>query len=397
MKSKLFKITSLFVLLALQSCSLEVREDNDRPKSADVFTGTVITGTITKNTTVTKGNYSLEGVVKVADGVTLTIEAGTNITAKSSVGSSLVVLKGGKINAQGTTAEPIVFTSDNKRPGDWGGLTIYGNAPIKANNGSATALSEDGNNQTYGGNDSNDNSGVMKFVRVEYGGRKIGDGTSETNSFTFYAVGAGTVLENLVAFKGTDDGFEFFGGSVSTSNLVSYGNFDDAFDWQDNWTGQNNGNWFAFQTNIGNFGMEIEASANADNTAPKVNGITLIREAGTLPEVTGSAEISAIQFKKQGSGIFNNVYIDGYKNVGSRNAFAVLIQDTGTETAQVLTNKIRVNPLNVINSDNMGVWGYAFTPNGAATYVNDTNVRKVTMTAGLWANVNGTDLLTALR
>lgn len=397
MKTKFLKITALMVIFALQSCSIDVREDNDIPKSTDVFTGTVITGTITKNTTIARGNYTLEGVVKVADGVTLTIEAGTTITAKSSVGTSLVVLKGGKINAQGTASEPIVLTSDNKRPGDWGGLTIYGNAPIKANNGAATALSEDGNNQTYGGNNVNDNSGVLKFVRVEYGGRKIGDGTSETNTFTFYAVGAGTVLENLVAFKGTDDGFEFFGGSVSATNLVSYGNFDDSFDWQDNWTGQSNSNWFAFQTSVGNFGIEAEASANADNTPPRISGITLIREAGTMPEVAGSAEISAIQFKRQGSGIFTNVFIDGYRNVGNRQAFAVLIQDTGTETAQVNANKVRVSPLNVLNSDNLGAWGYAFTPNGAARYTVDSSVRKISMTSGAWATVNGVDLLAALR
>lgn len=398
MKSKILKITALFVIFAMQSCTLEVREDNDIPKSTDVFTGNVISGTITKNTTIAKGNYTLEGVVKVADGVTLTIEPGATFTAKSSVGTSLVILKGGKINAQGTAAEPIVFTSDNKTPGDWGGLTIYGNAPIKANNGAATALSEDGNNQTYGGTDVNDNSGVLKFVRVEYGGRKIGDGTSETNTFTFYAVGSGTVLENLVAFKGTDDGFEFFGGSVSATNLVSYGNFDDAFDWQDNWTGQNNSNWFAYQTSIGNFGMEIEASSNADNTAPKIAGVTLIREAGTMPEVAGSAEISAIQFKKQGSGIFSNVYIDGYKNTGGKTAFAVLIQDAGTENSQVNANKIRVSPINVTNSDNMGVWGYAFTRTAAAaTYTNDTAVRKINLVSGAWATVNGVDLLAALR
>ena len=73
--------------------------------------------------------------------------------------------------------------------------------------------------------------------------------------------------------------------------------------------------------------------------------LPLIREAGTNPEVAGSAEISAIQFKKQGSGIFTNVFIDGYKNLGGKNAFAVLIQDAGTETAQVLTNKVKVSPI----------------------------------------------------
>ena len=248
MKNKFLAIASLTLFLSITSCTIEVREDNDIPKSDNVFTGNTISGTITKNTTIKKGNYTLEGIVKVADGITLTIEPGAVFTAKSSVGTSLVVLKGGKIDAQGTATEPIIFTSDNKKPGDWGGITIYGNAPIKAANGASTALSEDGNNQTYGGNDANDNSGVMKYVRVEYGGRKIGDGTSETNTMTFYAVGAGTILENLVAYKGTDDGYEFFGGTVSASNLVSYGNYDDAFDWQDSWSGQNNSNWFAYQT-----------------------------------------------------------------------------------------------------------------------------------------------------
>ena len=397
MKNKFLAIASLTLFLSITSCTIEVREDNDIPKSDNVFTGNTISGTITKNTTIKKGNYTLEGIVKVADGITLTIEPGAVFTAKSSVGTSLVVLKGGKIDAQGTATEPIIFTSDNKKPGDWGGITIYGNAPIKAANGASTALSEDGNNQTYGGNDTNDNSGVMKYVRVEYGGRKIGDGTSETNTMTFYAVGAGTILENLVAYKGTDDGYEFFGGTVSASNLVSYGNYDDAFDWQDSWSGQNNSNWFAYQTSIGNFGMEIESSSNADNTAPKISGITLIREAGTNPEVAGSAEISAIQFKKQGSGIFTNVFIDGYKNLGGKNAFAVLIQDAGTETAQVLTNKVKVSPIFVQNSDNFGNWGYAFTSTQPKTYTNDNTVKKISLTSGAWATVNGVDLLTALK
>ena len=397
MKNKFLAIASLTLFLSITSCTIEVREDNDIPKSDNVFTGNTISGTITKNTTIKKGNYTLEGIVKVADGITLTIEPGAVFTAKSSVGTSLVVLKGGKIDAQGTATEPIIFTSDNKKPGDWGGITIYGNAPIKAANGASSALSEDGKNQTYGGNDANDNSGVMKYVRVEYGGRKIGDGTSETNTMTFYAVGAGTILENLVAYKGTDDGYEFFGGTVSASNLVSYGNYDDAFDWQDSWSGQNNSNWFAYQTSIGNFGMEIESSSNADNTAPKISGITLIREAGTNPEVAGSAEISAIQFKKQGSGIFTNVFIDGYKNLGGKNAFAVLIQDAGTETAQVLTNKVKVSPIFVQNSDNLGNWGYAFTSTQPKTYTNDNTVKKISLTSGAWATVNGVDLLTALK
>lgn len=405
MKKNILSLISLALVLSLTSCTIEINEDNDTGSGTTTgTTGTVLdgtgtlTGTITQNTTVKAGDYTLSGVVKVSDGVTLTIEAGAKFTADTSAsgGSSLVILQGGKINAQGTADNPIVFTTDNKTPGDWGGITLYGKAPIMAKNGATTALSEDGNNITYGGTDSNDNSGVMKFVRVEYGGKKIGDGTSETNSMTFYSVGAGTVLENLVTYRGTDDGYEFFGGTVSATNLVSYGNYDDAFDWQDAWSGANNSNWFAYQTVIGNFGMEIEASSNSGNTAPKISGITLIRENGTKPESAGSNEISAIQFKKQGSGIFSNVYISGYVDTDGQSAYAVLIQDEATQADQVDAGKIVVSPLNYVNSSNLGMWGYSFTPNAGFTFASNTSVSKVSLTSGAWATVDGVNLLSAL-
>ena len=406
MKKNILNLLSLAAVFAVTSCTVEIREEADingggtgtGTTTGAVLSGTgTLTGTLKQNTVVKKGTYALEGIVKVPEGVSLTIEPGATFTAKTSVGSSLVVLQGGKIYAEGTASEPIVFTSDNKKPGDWGGVTIYGNAPIKAINGASKALSEDGNNVYYGGDNPNDNSGSLKYVRVEYGGKKIGDGTSETNSMTFYSVGAGTVLENLVAYMGTDDGYEFFGGTVSGKNLVAYGNYDDSFDWQDAWSGQNNSNWFAYQTSIGNFGMEIEASGNADNTAPKVNGITLIRAAGTKPETAGSIEVSAIQFKKHGNGIFSNVFIDGYKDTDGKKAYAVLIQDVATETEQVNKNKISVSPVNHTGSDNLNVWGYAYTPNGAKTFTSDATVKKVNLTSGNWATVNGVDLLSALK
>lgn len=406
MKKNIFSLLSLALVLSATSCTVEIREDADINGGGTPSNGTTgavldgtgtLAGTLKQNTTVKKGTYALEGIVKVPEGITLTIEAGATFTAKTSVGSSLVVLQGGKIFAEGTAAEPVVFTSDNKKPGDWGGVTLYGNAPIKAINGASKALSEDGNNVYYGGDNPNDNSGSLRFVRVEYGGKKIGDGTSETNSMTFYSVGAGTILENLVSYKGTDDGYEFFGGTVSGKNLVSYGNYDDSFDWQDGWSGQNNSNWFAYQTAIGNFGMEIEASGNADNIAPKVTGITLIREAGTKPENAGSIEVTAIQFKKHGSGIFSNVYMEGYKNTDGKSAYAVLIQDAATETEQVNKGKVLVSPANHVNSDNLNIWGYAYTPNGGKTFTSDATTKKVTLTSGNWATVNGVDLLSALK
>ena len=403
MKRNLLTLLSLTLLLSVSSCTIEVNDGTDGTVTAPGATsgilpeGSKLPNLITGNLTVKKGNYTLEGIVKVADGATLTIEAGAKFIASTATTTSLVVLQGGKLIATGSASEPIVFTTANKTPGGWGGITIYGKAPIKAVNGNASAVSEDGNAITYGGTDANFSSGILQYVRTEYAGKKIGDGTSETNSFTFYAVGDGTILENLVAYKGTDDGFEFFGGTVSAKNLVAYGNYDDSFDWQDAWSGQNNSNWFAFQTVTGNFGMEIEASANIDNTAPKISNITLIRDTNTNPEVAGSVEISAIQFKRQGTGIFSNVYISGYKNMGGKSAYAVLIQDDATNASQVNANpsKVVVSPLNYVNSDNAGVWGYAVT-NGGKTFTNTATVTKVSLPAGAWATVDGVNLLSAL-
>lgn len=406
MKKNLLALCTLALALSTNSCTIDIREDNDLPTTPAptlenpdrTMSGTgTLSGTITKDLLIKAGNYKLEGIVKVTEGVTLTIEAGATFTANSSMGSSLVILQGAKINAQGTAQQPIVFTSDNKTPGDWGGITLYGKAPILAKGGATTAISEDGNNLPYGGNNPTDNSGVMKFVRVEYGGKKIGDGKSETNSMTFYSVGSGTILENLVAYKGTDDGYEFFGGTVSAKNIVSYGNFDDSFDWQDGWSGHDNTNWYAYQTKVGNFGMEIEASANKTNTAPRINGITLIREANTAPEKKGSTEISAIQFKKQGSGIFKNVYIDGYQNMDGQNAYAILIQDQDTQNDQAAQGHIKVAPINVMRSTHANTWGYAFSFAQPQTISNDKKVQKVTMVSGAWANVDGIDLLNALK
>lgn len=406
MKKKFLPLAlALVVGLGVTSCTVEITDDIDNPTTVvppgtteGVLSGTgTLTGTIAKDLLIKKGNYTLDGLVKVTNGATITIEAGAVFNVVTNKTSALIILNDGLINAQGTASEPIVFTTSSKTPGDWGGITIYGEAPIKALNGNTTAISEDGNALSYGGNNPNDYSGIMKFVRVEYAGKKIGDGTSETNTFTFYSVGAATVLENLVAYKGTDDGFEWFGGTVSGKNLVAYGNYDDSFDWQDAWSGQTNSNWFAYQVGTGNFGMEIEASSNADNTPPKVSNITLIRAAGTNPETANSPEITAIQFKKQGTGLFSNVYISGYKNIGSQKAYSVLIQDIATETSQVNTGKIKVEPMTYLDSDNLGVWGYAYTPNGGKTFTNTATVPKVAMTGGAWTTVDGVDLLAALK
>lgn len=116
------------------------------------------------------------------------------------------------------------MTAELKQAGAWGGIHICGNAPTNAEGG--VGSSEIGG-ATYGGNITDDNSGILQYVRVEYGGYTITEDT-EANGFTFYGVGSGTTVDHCVAYKGSDDGFEWFGGTVNASNLVSINNSDDS-------------------------------------------------------------------------------------------------------------------------------------------------------------------------
>lgn len=366
-----------------------------------------ITGEITANTSLPYGNYTLKGIVKVASGVTLTIAEGSTITADKTNGEdALVILKGGKINLVGTADKPIVFTEKSKISGSWGGIIMYGDAPI-VNSASApapqTATSEDGLNLSYGGANTAHDGGKLVFVRVEYAGMVIQTNNKEHNGFSFYSVGTGTTLQNLVSYKGNDDGFEFYGGTVSATNLISYGNSDDAFDWQDGWRGQNNMNWFAYQTGVANYGMEIEAKGVNNAFWPVVKNITLKRAAGTTTEAQGEIQLDAFQFKKEGNGDFSNIVIDGYKNQTSPSAFnggAIQILDLATYNNQVLTGKIKLLNVKATNTDNQFLSGASsFTTTAASfgtNFTTSSTSNGATLATGAWATVDGVNLLSNL-
>lgn len=385
MKKLFFTLTILGTLFT--GCSTDDDEGTIQPVEGE------LTGSITTNRTIAYGNYTLNGIVTIESGVTVTFDAGSKITASATNGvDALVVKNGGKLIMNGTAAAPIVLTESSATPGSWGGIIMYGDAPINGAGGVTSKLSEDGLNLTYGGTNAVHNGGTLRYVRVEYAGKKITDGTSEMNGFSFYSVGSGTILENLVSYKGADDGFEFYGGTVSASNLISYGNYDDSFDWQDGWKGQNNSNWYAYQTGTGNFGMEIEASNNNNNFWPVIANITLKRAAGTNTEGGSSAaEYDAIQFKKQGNGDFTNIVISGYTTAG---ATAVRIQDAGTNTDQVNANKIKLTSVKV----NDGTTEYAGAGTLSVTFPSgqfntSTSANGANITSGVWCTVNGTTLL----
>lgn len=211
----------------------------------------VISGSIAANRTLTSDtNYVLRGFVYVNSGATLTINAGTRIVGDTTaLGSALFVLRGARINAVGTEAAPIVFTSQrsagNRSPGDWGGLIIVGNARnnrtgniiVEGSDGSVVGANPAGVVYTGGTNDE-DNSGTLRYVRVEFAGyATLQD--AELNSFTFAALGSGTTLEYLQSVSGLDDSFEWFGGTVDGRYLVSYESGDDHFDTSEGYRGRN--------------------------------------------------------------------------------------------------------------------------------------------------------------
>lgn len=385
-------ILSLAILSAIfTGCS---KDDEDEQTVVVKPVEGEITGDITSNKTFVLGKYTLKGIVKIQSGVTVTIEAGSVITAdKSDSGTdALVVLNGGKLVVNGTAIDPVVFTEKSKTPGSWGGIIMFGDAPISNGTTSGTSISEDGLALTYGGTNAAHNGGSLKYVRVEYAGKKILDGTSEMNGFSFYSVGSGTVLENLVSYKGADDGFEFYGGTVSAKNLISFGNYDDSFDWQDGWRGEANTNWYAYQENTGNFGMEIESKNVNNSFFPKVSNITLKRADGTKTEGGSSEkEYDAIQFKKQGNGEYSNVLISGYTTPG---AVAVRIQDEATNNDQVNSGKIKLLNVKINNSTQMyAAAGTVFTVMFPTTSFVEGEATGASLTSGAWSTVDGQNLI----
>ncbi len=212
-----------------------------------------VTGDITANTTwVPDTTYVLKGFVHVANGALLTIQAGTVIKGDfATLGASLFVLRGARIQAIGTADAPIVFTSSRaagqRQPGDWGGLLIVGNAPIARTGvdveleGTATStVTTPGTNYRVlysGGTTASDNSGELRYVRVEYAGYAPSV-NNELNSFTFAAVGSGTRASFLQVMAGLDDSYEWFGGGFDATNLVSYESGDDHFDMSEGFSGR---------------------------------------------------------------------------------------------------------------------------------------------------------------
>ena len=236
-----------------------------------------VTSDITTNTKWTKNNvYILDKSIFVKNGATLTIEPGTMILGTENVGAgtrgSLIITRDGTIDAVGTKDEPIVFTAKQEYDGValdpaagdggfWGGVIILGNAPINFFTGPTTNANENeiegfpaGSTLDirYGGRDSSDSSGRLKYVSIRFGGYEFAPG-KEINGLTLGGVGRGTEIDSIEIVSNTDDGLEIFGGTVNTKRIAVAFCQDDAFDMDEGHRG-NHQFWFALQNADGGIG-----------------------------------------------------------------------------------------------------------------------------------------------
>ncbi|MEF9985943.1 MAG: hypothetical protein RSC28_06005 [Bacteroidales bacterium] len=192
---------------------------------------------VTGNHIIKKGTYILKGWVYVTDGSVLTIEPGTVIKGDIQTKAAIIVERGGKIMAQGSVSEPIIFTSNqvvgSRKPGDWGGIILCG----KARNNKTEMIIEGGPGTPHGGNDDSDNSGILSYVRIEFAGYPFNT-DQEINGLTLGSVGKGTKIDHIQVSYSNDDSYEWFGGCVNAKYLIAYHGWDDDFDTDNGFSGK---------------------------------------------------------------------------------------------------------------------------------------------------------------
>lgn len=373
------------VALVLSSC------DKDEPMADSSFaikaTGAdyndqcakpvvTVSGDITSFTEWTSDKiWEIEGVVRVKN-ATLKIQPGTYIKAKplaTGVATGvLVITKTGTIDAVGTPENPIVFTSYRlldcqaspaPQPGDFGGVVFLGDAPV--NTGSVTNIIEGLGDQPnsadfqFGGSNASHDVGNFQYVRIEYAGRKLTPDV-EINGLTFGGVGnaglsaANTKIHHIQVSFGSDDSYEWFGGTVNALNLVSFAPEDDNFDFDWGYTGSIN---FALALadknsthslsggNPDSNGVELDndaaSSGNLPITRPTINHLSVIG----VPSTDAGFYENGIHVRRNGRIALLNSTVSGYGVAAAPNRYAIFLEGTSTGTfSNVGVNSWRTSP-----------------------------------------------------
>lgn len=308
----------------------------------------VLMGSIMQDTVLSADKrWLLVGQVRVTNKATLRIEAGTTICGESmdtTRVSFLNVDQDAKLMAEGTKERPIVFTSSNKagerKASDWGGVVLRGRAPINLPPGDATACgSLEGNAGAYGPCGtmrSDDSSGILRYVRIEFAGREVAP-DNELNGLTLGAVGSGTVIDHVQIHRGSDDGVELFGGTVNLTHILSTGSLDDSFDWDQGWSGKGQF-WIGQQlTADGNNGIEADNSRDNNGLLPRSNptiyNVTLVGTGrGSAPK---GQKRYGLTLRQGTAGSLYNVIALGFADLG------VVITQEST-CAEIQGDRLRV-------------------------------------------------------
>ncbi|MCJ7935691.1 MAG: hypothetical protein MUW56_19210 [Chryseobacterium sp.] len=396
-------ILTTIAALSLTACKDDHLPDSSapfdiKPVSAEYITVsslpvTAVSGQITSNTTWS-GVIEMDGIITVKNGATLTILPGTYIKAKPNVTGAatgvLVITKTGRINAAGTESQPIIFTSykllDGNEdttavPGDLGGIILLGDAPTNVpftTSIEGLYLSSD---SYFGGSNPGHNAGIMKYVRIEFAGYDYTGGNSgnEINALSLGGVGYGTTLDHIQVSYSKDDSFEFFGGTVNASNLVSFAAEDDHFDFDNGYTGTVT---CAFSmadynsrhaVNLGGSpdsnGIELDNNSTGMATAlmtnPVINNLTIIgAKNGAAGQ--GLAYENGIHIRRNGRLTLNNTVVTGYPagirvegtgSVLSSHSGYNSIQVHGFETSVTGAGTSAIPAANLLKGYTASLWG----------------------------------------
>lgn len=339
-KLHLRNIWAIFGFLLLISSCKKDEDDNTTPAATTID----LSGDLSTQTLDASKKYLLKGYVFVRSGQVLNIPAGTIIFGDKATKGTLVIDKGGRIEAIGTVDKPIVFTSklgaNERDKGDWGGLILLGNANVNQSSPSIEGVNPA---VTYGTKNSTANdgesSGTLKFVRIEFAGIALSP-NNEVNGLTMGGVGSGTVIENVQVSYNGDDSFEWFGGTVNAKNLISFAAWDDDFDTDFGYTGKVQFGlavrdpFSADQSGSNAFESDNDATGtnSLPNTAPVFCNITVLGPRfDSTTSISGNYQNGAHLRRRTATSLFNSI-VTGFPTgirLDGRDAYDNYVAGTG--------------------------------------------------------------------
>ncbi|MBN8705623.1 MAG: T9SS C-terminal target domain-containing protein [Bacteroidetes bacterium] len=316
---------ALISALAFSACE-NTDDDKDPVASNPILSDTVIVGPFTSKVELSASKtYLLKGFASIEDGGELVIPAGTVVKGDFVTRGTLIVKRGGKLTVNGTASSPVVFTSKQdagkRNRADWGGIIINGKSSNNLPGG--TGISE-GNGGPHGGGTSpvaDDNSGSIRYLRIEYGGTKVSP-DNEVNGLTMNSVGSGTTIEYVQAHMIADDGFEWFGGTVNAKYLVSSGNDDDAFDIDNGFSGKLQFIFGIQDPALANRGHEVDNDATGSTatpvTKPTIWNATIVGaySAGATSVKANDDDNDGLYFRRNSSGLMSNYIVTNFRGYG---------------------------------------------------------------------------------